>query len=53
LKAGFIPFAMLYRDKNGSTDYKWRVFQRSWARPAAIISNHKEFFNREGGGYDK
>lgn len=36
---GALPFAMLYRDKDGSypkPEKKWRQFQRSWARPAAI-----------------
>lgn len=34
-RAGFLPFAMLYRDKDGHTDAEWRRFQRSWCRPAA------------------
>lgn len=38
---GICPFAMLYRDDNGQTDKKWRQFQRSWCRPAAIYSNHR------------
>jgi len=36
--AGFIPFAMLYRDHQGKFDRTWRRFQRSWCRPAAIMS---------------
>ncbi len=36
---GSLPFAMLYRDYDGSCpnpEKEWRQFQRSWARPAAI-----------------
>lgn len=45
LKAGFMPFAMLYRDECGFKNPEWGRFQRTWARPAAIVANHKEFFN--------
>jgi len=34
--AGFLPMAMLYRNKNGGTDYEWKRFQKFWARPASI-----------------
>jgi hypothetical protein len=44
LKAGFIPFAMLYKDEDGNEDTRWRKFQRPWARPAIIVSNHREYF---------
>ena len=33
--AGYLPFAMLYRDETGKYDVAWRQFQRLWARPAA------------------
>jgi hypothetical protein len=46
LKAGFIPFAMQYRDESGFKDPEWGRFQRSWARPAAIVASHREFFNK-------
>jgi hypothetical protein len=36
VKAGFTPMAMLYRDKTGERDPKWKAFTRKWARPAAI-----------------
>lgn len=36
--AGFIPFAMLYRDHQGKFDRTWRHLQRSWCRPAAVMS---------------
>lgn len=44
LKAGFIPFAMQYRDESGFKDMEWGRFQRSWSRPAAIVASNKEFF---------
>lgn len=33
-EAGFMPMAMLYKNKEGSTNLKWTRFQRIWARPA-------------------
>lgn len=35
--AGFLPMAMLYRDRLGLYDKQWRRFQRLWCRPAATI----------------
>jgi len=41
--AGFMPFAMRYRDKNGLylTERKWNIFQREWTRPEIVASNCK------------
>ena len=39
-EAGFMPYAMLYRDDAGKVDSEWKKFQREWLRPA-IVS--KEF----------
>jgi hypothetical protein len=36
ISAGFLPMAMLYRDKEGHTEKEWRKFQRLWARPAIV-----------------
>ena len=36
--AGFVPYAMLYRDEAGETDAEWRRFQREWCRPAIVLS---------------
>ncbi len=36
LAAGFIPMAMLYRNKSGRYNTAWRRLQRQWARPAMI-----------------
>lgn len=34
--AGFMPYAMLWRDDKGKCPEGWKQFQRSWLRPAAI-----------------
>lgn len=39
IEAGFMPYAMLYRDAEGKTDPGWRKFQREWLRPAIV--SHK------------
>lgn len=44
LKAGFMPFAMLYVDRQGKTQPGWDNFQRLWTRPAIIVSRNKEMF---------
>ena len=41
-KAGFIPYAMLYRDEKGIVDSEWRKFQRLWVRPTIVMSQLKE-----------
>jgi hypothetical protein len=48
LNAGFIPMAMLWRNKDGKTDYNWRKFQRLWVRPAIMYSKIKEICRSEG-----
>lgn len=42
IDAGFMPMAMLYRDKAGERDSNWMKWQRQWARPAIIASKIKE-----------
>ena len=39
LEAGFIPMAMLFRDKKGVRDPKWMRWARQWTRPAMICSS--------------
>ncbi|WP_235375064.1 MULTISPECIES: hypothetical protein [Sanguibacteroides] len=39
--AGFMPFAMLYRDFKGEVSTKWKQFQREWANPIIVASNLK------------
>ena len=36
IAAGFMPMAMLWRDRSGRTTREWRRFQRQWARPAIM-----------------
>lgn len=42
VNAGFVPYAMLYRDEEGKVDYEWQKFQRLWVRPAIIAARQKE-----------
>jgi len=46
LEAGFIPFAMLYKDEQGNEDKTWRRFQRLWSRPAIIYARNKSYFQK-------
>lgn len=36
IAAGFMPMAMVYRDRNGNKQPAWARWQRQWARPAAM-----------------
>ena len=36
IRAGFMPYAMLYRDEAGETAPDWRRFQREWCRPMIV-----------------
>jgi len=38
VKAGFVPYAILYRDKDGETEIEWRKFQREWLRPEIVLA---------------
>jgi hypothetical protein len=39
--AGFMPYAMLFRDNSGIISRDWSQFQRSWVRPEIVISKLK------------
>lgn len=39
--AGFVPYAMLYRDKSGEVSKEWSDFQRLWVRPQIVMSKLK------------
>lgn len=39
--AGFMPYAMLYRDKAGTADPEWKKFQRLWVRPQILFTTLK------------
>ena len=48
VNAGFFPYAMLYRDKNGETVEEWRKFQREWCRPMIVATKIKGILNETG-----
>jgi len=48
VRLGFFPMAMLWRDSvTGEANYTWKVFQKSWARPASIAAMVKTLRGRE------
>lgn len=49
IRAGFVPYAMLYRDKDGKTDPEWRVFQREWCRPIIVGKKVSEYWRHCNG----
>jgi len=42
VKLGFMPMAMLYKNKHGEVDKEWQKFQRLWARPAIVASKIRQ-----------
>lgn len=44
LKLGITPMAMLWRNESGVFDYRWKQFQRRWARP--IIIHQKNIYKK-------
>jgi len=42
VKAGFWPFAMLYKDDQGYENKTWRKFQREWCRPRIMGAKVKQ-----------
>lgn len=49
MHAGFIPYAMLFRNEEGRTDAKWRRFQREWCRPIITGKKFNEFWYERSG----
>lgn len=45
VRAGFVPYAMLYRNESGETDEQWRKFQREWLRPEIVTKKFGEVWN--------
>ena len=41
-RAGFFPYAMLFRDEKGETNEEWRAFQRQWVRPHIVYTKLKQ-----------
>lgn len=48
IKAGFVPFAMLYRDETGTVSGEWKTFQREWANAFITGKKFNEIWNKEG-----
>lgn len=44
IQAGFMPYAMLYRDHEGNTSDEWRRFQREWVRPQYVGKKMSEYW---------
>ena len=44
MQAGFVPYAMLFRDEEGKTDAAWRRFQREWCRPIITGKKFNEYW---------
>jgi hypothetical protein len=42
VKAGFMPMAMLYRDKEGKNPKEWKRFQESWADKRIVGAKMRE-----------
>lgn len=42
IRAGFMPYAMLFKDKDGNTDEEWRKYQRVWLRPQIVGTKMRE-----------
>jgi hypothetical protein len=42
IKAGFMPMAMLYRDKNGKNPKEWKRFQEYWADKRHVGAKMRE-----------
>lgn len=38
IDAGFVPFAMLWKDKKGKSAEGWSKFQKAWTRPAIMFA---------------
>ena len=47
MQAGFVPYAMLFRDEEGKTDAAWRRFQREWCRPIITGKKFNEFWQED------
>lgn len=42
LEAGFMPYAMLYRNKEGRVNQDWKQFQREWLRPEIVATKARK-----------
>ena len=44
-QAGFVPYAMLYRDEAGIVNEEWRSFQREWCRPQIVCGKFNQIWH--------
>lgn len=44
VRAGFVPYAMLYRGQDGARDPQWSSFQREWLRPKIVGTKMREIW---------
>jgi len=49
IKAGFMPYAMLFRDDTGKRDPEWMKFQREWLRERIVGKKMNEYWNAPSG----
>jgi len=47
IMAGFMPFAMLYRDETGKRDHQWMKFQCEWLRGRIVGVKMREYWGNE------
>ena len=47
-RAGFVPFAMLFRDEQGQVDDQWKRFQSEWANALTAGKHFNELWKTEG-----
>lgn len=47
IRAGFMPYAMLFRDASGKVDAEWARFQREWLMPAIVSHRFGEVWRHE------
>lgn len=47
IRAGFMPFAMLYRDASGARDHDWARFQCEWLRGKIVGVKMHEYWGKE------
>lgn len=47
MQAGFVPFAMLYRDESGERDTAWRRFQCEWCRPIIVGKKFNDYWREK------
>ncbi len=44
IEAGFMPYAMLYRDHSGVVADEWKPFQREWCRPIIVATKFRKIY---------